>query len=148
MVQEGDDEKDVIFHLLITAWGPIVILELLHFPDDLQPLCVESQTHRGKCHVGWNLPAAPPNLLHGVENLLDPYRYNTKASITQGLTWVLGGNAINFGSLLSGLAVAGAIGGGPVVAVPLWVAGNIFVGVPVALRASEFVHDNIREERP
>jgi hypothetical protein len=146
--EESEAGKEIVFHLLIPAWAPIAILEPLHFPDDLYPLCVEGLKHQGKPYVALNFPAAPMNLFHGVANVRDPKGLNKAAEFTSAATWLVGGGwVLNGGALAAGLGVATLLGGGPFVAVPLWFAGNIFVAAPAAERLSEAVYECIAEEQ-
>ena len=53
---------DAIFHLLIPAYGPIVISHPITFHGALFPLIITGQTHRSVNFVWFDLPSIPPGL--------------------------------------------------------------------------------------
>ena len=151
--KELNDEKrcgkDVVFHLLIPAYGKISIKEPLHFPDDLQPLRVEGTKFKGEGLVKINLPVAPKNLLYGVDNYLDPKWQNKTADIAAAATTLVGtGWGVNGLCLALGVGLGAFTGLGALVTIPVWFSTASY-SMPIAADAIHgAVHDSIREAPP
>jgi hypothetical protein len=150
--KELNDEKkcgkDVVFHLLIPGYRKLSIKEPLHFPDDLQPFRVEGMKFKGEL-VKINLPAAPKNLLYGVENYLDPKWQNTTADIAAVATTMVGtGWGVNGLCLALGMGLGTITGLGALVTIPVWFSTASY-SMPIAAEAIHgVVHDSIREAPP
>jgi hypothetical protein len=144
----GDAGKGIVFHLLIPAWYPFEILEPLHFPDELQPLQVEGLKHKGKPFVRFNLPAAPRELLNGIENVRDPRGLDTLSEIGMGATWLIGGSALNAGCLALGTTAAAATGLGALVLIPVWFGGFFASAETIAKPITMAVGEALQEDPP
>jgi hypothetical protein len=63
--------RDAVFHLLIPAYGPIVISQPIAFHSALLPLVVTGQRHRGVDFVWFDLPSRPTDLTLRCVGVLD-----------------------------------------------------------------------------
>jgi hypothetical protein len=123
--------------------------EPLHFPDDLQPFRVEGTKFDGEGLVKINLPAAPKNLLYGVDNYLDPKWQNKTADVAAVATTLVGtGWGVNGLCLAVGMGFGAITGLGALVTIPIWVSTASY-SMPIAAEAIHgAVHDSIREVPP
>ncbi|OJD35415.1 uncharacterized protein BKCO1_170007 [Diplodia corticola] len=86
--------EDAPFHLLIPTWDRLVLSEPLHFPKELQPLCIEGVTYDSQPLVTMNVPRAPRYLLRGVKNEVESEesaKFRAKCAIIAALAaigWV------------------------------------------------------------
>ncbi|KAL1634637.1 hypothetical protein SLS58_010579 [Diplodia intermedia] len=65
----SEGHEDAPFHLLMPAWENVQLDgEALHFPKELQPLCIEGTTINGRPLVTMDVPRAPKGLFSGVAN--------------------------------------------------------------------------------
>ncbi|KAL4987615.1 hypothetical protein BDW68DRAFT_105816 [Aspergillus falconensis] len=148
----AEDEKrgkGIIFHLLIPSWSKLQIKEPLHFPEDLYPLQIEGLKHAGENQVKLNLPAAPPGLLHGVSNVLDPNNWNTIAGgAGAAVTLPAVGWGVNGACLAVGLGVGALTGVGTLLAIPLWMGTAPFAMGMSAPVIHETIYDALCEENP
>ncbi|EUC42996.1 hypothetical protein COCMIDRAFT_102023 [Bipolaris oryzae ATCC 44560] len=142
--------KDVIFHLLIPAWGRISIKEPLHFPDCLQPFQVKGRKHKGKPYVEFNLPAAPTGLLHGVANNVPNCicSHETASIVSAAVTTPTVGWGVNSVCLAVGLGVGAFTGVGTLIAIPVWM-GTAWPAMMTAAPVIEkSIYGALREEAP
>lgn len=165
----GDERsKEITFHLLMPTSKSVYFEAPLHFPDDLAPLRVEGEISNGQADVHMNLPRAPKDLLHGVENVLGSelrtaVARGTGTAATVGLFSVFGRGTMAAAQAMAALARVTAIAARttaavtttPPVAIP--VASTSFTETSYAIknggmkrikRMGEAVHDLIAEERP
>lgn len=141
--------KGMKFHLLIPSWSKLQIKEPLHFPEDLYPLQIEGLKHNGSNQVELSLPAAPPGLLHGVSNVLDPNNWNAIAEGTGvAVTAPAVGWGVNGACLALGLGVGTLTGAGLLLALPLWMGTAPFAMGKSAPVIQETIYDALREEDP
>jgi hypothetical protein len=68
----GKPMRDVVFHLLIPAYRPLVITEPLAFPKELSPFVVEGEIHNSNELVWLNIPEEQEDLLFNVGNWKPP----------------------------------------------------------------------------
>jgi hypothetical protein len=68
----GKPMRNVVFHLLIPAYRPLVITEPLAFPKELSPFVVEGEIHNSNELVWLNLPEEQEDLLFNVGNWKPP----------------------------------------------------------------------------
>ncbi|KAF5962534.1 hypothetical protein FBULB1_14074 [Fusarium bulbicola] len=140
-------DSKVTFHLVIPAWYEIQVKVPLHFPDELQPLRIVGPKHGGKELVSFNLPAANPNLLDDVANVLDPEGCDSKANGAAAATWLIGGGlGFNGACLAAGIGLGAVTGLGMLVTVPVWWGSMATLGAPVAIKATDAVVEMLREE--
>ncbi|KAL4768260.1 hypothetical protein BDW60DRAFT_219870 [Aspergillus nidulans var. acristatus] len=149
LAKDEKSGKGIIFHLLIPSWSKLQIKEPLHFPEDLYPLQIEGLKHGGKNQVELNLPAAPAGLLHGVSNVLDPNNWNTIAEgAGAAVTLPAVGWGVNGACLALGIFAGTLIGGGALLAIPLWVGTAPFAMSKSAPVIHETIYDALCEEDP
>nr|CEG04403.1 unnamed protein product [Fusarium clavum] len=149
LIEERTNGKEIHFHLLIPSWYSIVIREPSHFPDSIHPLSVVGEKHKGKELVEMNLPAAPPQMLDGIANVLDPNHSNKIAEgVSTAVTLPVVGWGVNGACLALGTAVGTFTGLGMLIAVPIWwgtALPAMGVSAPLMLDA---IHSSLCEERP
>ncbi|KAF3406322.1 hypothetical protein DPV78_001733 [Talaromyces pinophilus] len=148
LVEASDEGKDITFHLLIPAWGPISITEPLHFPDDFQPFCAEGLKYQGKPYVIFNLPVEHAGLLHGIRNLRDPEGWNKLSDVGASTTWLVGGTMLNGGCLALEIFAGAATGLEALTTIPIWWGGRFGTATTIALPATQAVRDALHEDPP
>ncbi|RSL68914.1 hypothetical protein CEP54_002528 [Fusarium duplospermum] len=121
LMEESNTGKDVIFHFLIPSWYSITIKEPLHFPDNLHPLRIAGEKHKGKELVEMNLPTAPKGMLIGIANVLASKLCSSGAarSISGAITLPVVGWGVNGACLALGAGVGAVTGLGILVMVPV-----------------------------
>lgn len=150
LIKENQANKDIVFHLVLPACSPLAIFEPLHFPDGLQPLCIEGATHRGKPYTVLKLPHISDKVLHGVGNAddaRDPLNWKTLEEVLGDerahTTMLLG----NVSSLALGASVAAMTGLGALIVVPIWLVGLLST-IPVSRIARQSIGVSVLERPP
>ncbi|KAI2849466.1 hypothetical protein CBS11350_2008 [Aspergillus niger] len=141
--------KAIVFHLIIPSWTKLCIKEPVHFPEDIYPLRIEGVKYKGKEQVELNLPLAPPGLLHGVANVVDPNGWNKiAAGASIGITLPTVGWGVNSVCLGLGLAVGSLTGLGLFATVPIWWGTGGWAMTETGRLLEPAIYDLLREESP